>query len=65
MQINKAIEEIDATHIRMVVEVMDEERVRSRRTYNITKSPTQDTEAVCRVACPEAFAEVFTEATAS
>jgi hypothetical protein len=58
MDIKKMIEEIDETHIRMVVEVIDVDRVRSRRTYNLVKSPTQNTEVVCRAACPEAFAEV-------
>lgn len=59
MNIKKTIEEIDETHIRMVIEVMDAERVRGRRTYNLVKSPTQNTEEVCRTACPEAFAEAF------
>lgn len=60
MNIKKTIEVIDETHIRMVVEVMDAERVRGRRTYNLVKSPTQNTEEVCRRACPEAFAEAAT-----
>ena len=60
MNIKKKIEVIDETHIRMVVEVMDAERVRGRRTYNLVKSRTQNTEEVCRRACPEAFAEAAT-----
>ena len=60
MHIKKTIEEIDETHIRMVVEVIDAERVRGRRTYNLVKSPTQNTDEVCREACPEAFAEAAT-----
>ena len=60
MNIKKTIEVIYETHIRMVVEVMDAERVRGRRTYNLVKSPTQNTEEVCREACPEAFAEAAT-----
>ena len=60
MNIKKTIEVIDETHIRMVIEVMDAERVRGRRTYNLVKSPTQNTEEVCRRAYPEAFAEAAT-----
>ena len=60
MNIKKTIEEIDETHIRMVIEVMDAERLRGRRTYNLVKSPTQNTEDVCREACPEAFSEAAT-----
>ena len=59
MNIKKTIEDIDETHIRMVIEVMDAERVRGRRTYNLVKSPAQNTEEVCRTACPEAFVKAF------
>ena len=58
MQINKTIEHISDTQIRMVVEVTDGERVRSRRIYNLAKSPTQNADEVCRAVCPEAFHEV-------
>lgn len=59
MHLKTTIEEIDATRIRMIVEVIDDGRTRSRRTYNIAKSPNQEAEAVCREACPEAFSEAI------
>ena len=57
MIIDKDIQVISETEIHMIVTMRDDERVRATRVYHLVKSPTQDTEAVCRVACPEAFAD--------
>ena len=59
MIIDKDIQVISETEIQMIVTMRDDERVRSTRVYHLVKSPTQNTEDVCRTACPEAFAEAF------
>ncbi len=56
--IEKTIELVDDEHVLFTVTVMDEERIRSRREYHLTKFAHQNAQEVCRQACPEVFTDV-------
>ncbi len=52
-----SVEEISDEKVLLTVEVMEAERVRSRREYHLAKLPSQSAQEVCRAVCPEAFLE--------
>jgi hypothetical protein len=52
-----SVKEISEEEVLLIVEVMDGERVRSRREYHLAKLPFQSAQEVCRAVCPEAFQE--------
>jgi hypothetical protein len=45
----------DPETVLMTIQVVDGDRVRGTHTYTLKKQPGQDTDALCREACPIAF----------